>query len=90
MTPIWVVCAFNLETGTAAEPIVEQCCAQCCCVHAVALAVKITVPTSSTYKHHKVREIKKNYHSVFPSFDEFVRKNMEEFLHNLKFYAKTR
>lgn len=39
--------ALHLEAGAAAEPVVKQRRAQCRRVHAVTLAVQISVPTST-------------------------------------------
>ena len=48
VAPRGVIGALEFETSAATESIVEECCAQCSCVHAVPLAVKVTVSTSST------------------------------------------
>lgn len=48
-TPIVVVYAFELKASTTTQPIVEQSCAQCSCVCAVALVVEISIPASSSY-----------------------------------------
>lgn len=45
VTPSWVICTLNLKASTTAKAIVEKCCAESCCVHAIALAVEIPVPT---------------------------------------------
>lgn len=45
--PLRLISAFQLEARAAAEPVVEQRCAQRRRVHAVPLAVQIPVPTSS-------------------------------------------
>jgi hypothetical protein len=48
VAPLWIVSALDLEASPAAETAVEQGSAQCSCVHAVALAVKVSVPTSAS------------------------------------------
>ena len=48
VAPPWVLVALDLKARTAAQAIVEKCCAQCRRVHSVALAVQISVPTSTT------------------------------------------
>lgn len=45
-----VVGALDLKAGSAAQPIVEQCSAQCCIVNSVALAIQISVTTRAAYK----------------------------------------
>jgi hypothetical protein len=63
VAPPWVVGALDLEARTAAQPIVEKCCAQCCRVHSVALAVEIPVSTRTTCNALKQKK-KKNGFSV--------------------------
>lgn len=48
VTPLSVICALYLKARTAAQPIVEQRCAQRRRVHPVPLAVQVSVPTCST------------------------------------------
>lgn len=48
IAPSGIVCAFDLKASTATEAIVEECCAQRCCVDSIPLAVKIPIPTSTT------------------------------------------
>lgn len=49
VAPAWVISALDLETSAAAQPIVEQRRAQRRRVHAVPLAVQISVPARPTY-----------------------------------------
>lgn len=46
--PLRVIDAPELETCPAAQPVVEQCSAQCRCVCPITLAVQVSVPTSPT------------------------------------------
>jgi hypothetical protein len=57
VAPRWVICALDLEAGTAAQAIVEQCCAKGSSVHAVALAVEVAVSTSSTCRECTLHEL---------------------------------
>lgn len=48
VAPSRVIVALDLEASAATQAIVEERCAQCCCVHSISLAVQIPVPTSTT------------------------------------------
>ena len=48
VTPLLVVCAFDLKARSAAQPAVEECRAQRCSVHSVPLAVQVPVPACSS------------------------------------------
>ena len=48
--PPRVVAALDLKASAAAQPIVEQSSAERSSVDSVALAVEISIPTSSTYR----------------------------------------
>lgn len=50
VAPFGVISTLNLKAGSAAEAIVEQSCAQGRRVDAVALAVEVSVPTSTACK----------------------------------------
>ena len=54
MTKLWVTCALDLKASPTAKAVVEQCSAQCSRVHSVALAVQVSVPTSSTCGRQKI------------------------------------
>ncbi len=47
--PFWVFRAPNLIARSAAQPTVEQSCAQSCCVRSIPLAVQVPIPTSTTH-----------------------------------------
>ena len=53
MAPLWVVGALELEASPTTLPIVEQRRAQRRRVHAISLAVQVSVPTSPTCKKPK-------------------------------------
>lgn len=48
IAPFGIICTFDLKASAATETIIEECCAQGCCVHSITLAVKITISTSTT------------------------------------------
>ena len=48
--PVRLIRTLNLEARPAAEPIVEQSSAQRRSVHAIALAIQVTITTRATYK----------------------------------------
>ena len=57
--PFSVIYALNLIARATAQPIVEQSCAQSCCVRPIPLAVQVSIPTSTAYKITKESETKK-------------------------------
>lgn len=56
VAPTWILVALHLKARSAAQAIVEQCCAQCCSVYSIPLCVQVSIPTSTTWnmKHNNI------------------------------------
>jgi hypothetical protein len=48
--PLRVIHTSDLKTSPAAQTIVEQCSAQCCCVSSITLAVEVSIATGPALK----------------------------------------